>query len=475
MANNSKKLSWVAGLSISLGVPMLILPSIVYFTDYMWAFSIVVWGISILQGFVQNLAYAEMAVDFPDASGLPGYSQKILGSGESKLARFIGGFSAWSYWFGWGPIPAIFILSIVEFLTGYFNQLNDIPQPVLFLLVGTIVLFGLFITDRKGLENSAMAGYVLNIISLLPLVVLAVIPFISGSADLSNITNNWIPPDFTLDFKHIILLFGIFGMAEWSACAWETAAVYGPEYRNPKKDVLKAICSCGIVCLVVYILVQMSCIAVLGVDGVMNATQPPMLLLAKYSFGRVGVILSIIAIIVAMVSVIQTAFLGASHAMHSMAIERNLPAILGHENKYGTPQNAMIVLIILDYGLLFLGKPSAIVAASAIGYSIANGLGMYSYVKYKKEKNKALNKTDGVNLPRIWCWIGLIFAIIDVPLYIIGLIYINSLDAGWSSTIVAVVILLLYIPLYIYSTYERKHSVVKSQVVSAVHVNDNHN
>nr|WP_315024374.1 APC family permease [uncultured Aminipila sp.] len=464
MANNSKKLSWVAGLSISLGVPMLILPSIVYFTDYMWAFSIVVWGLSIIQGFFQNLAYAEMAVDFPDASGLPGYAQKILGSGENKLAKFTGGFSAWSYWFGWGPIPAIFILSIVEFLTGYFTNLNSIPKPILFLCVATIVLFGLFITNKKGLQNSALAGYVLNIVSLLPLIVLAVVPFIWGGADISNITSNWIPPDFTLDIHHIILLFGIFGMAEWSACAWETAAVYGPEYRNPKKDVLKAICSCGIVCLVVYILVQTACIAVLGVDGVINAAQPPMLLLAEYSFGRAGVIISVIAIIVAMVSVIQTAFLGASHAMHSMALEKNLPAFFGNVNKHGVPQNAMIAVIILDYGLLFLGKPSAIVAASAIGYSIANGLGMYSYVKYKKEKNKSSDKKDGVNLPSVWCWIALIFAIIDVPLYVIGIIYINSLDAGWSSTIVAVAILLLYIPLFIYSTFEKKHSIVNPQM-----------
>lgn len=464
MANNSKKLSWVAGLSISLGVPMLILPSIVYFTDYMWGFSIVVWGLSIIQGFFQNLAYAEMAVDFPDASGLPGYAQKILGSGENKLAKFTGGFSAWSYWFGWGPIPAIFILSIVEFLTGYFTNLNSIAKPILFLCVATIVLLGLFITNKKGLQNSAMAGYVLNIVSLLPLIVLAVVPFIWGGADISNITSNWIPPDFTLDVHHIILLFGIFGMAEWSACAWETAAVYGPEYRNPKKDVLKAICSCGIVCLVVYILVQTACIAVLGVDGVINAAQPPMLLLAEYSFGRAGVMISVMAIIVAMVSVIQTAFLGASHAMHSMALEKNLPAFFGNVNKHGVPQNAMIAVIILNYSLLFLGKPSAIVAASAIGYSIANGLGMYSYVKYKKEKNKSSEKKDGVNLPKVWCWIALTFAIIDVPLYVIGLIYINSLDAGWSSTIVAVAILLLYIPLFIYTAFEKKHSIVKPQV-----------
>ncbi len=112
MENNlQRNIDWKQGLSIALGVPLLIMPSIVYFTSYMYAFSILVWVLSVGQGFFQNIAYAEMAVDFPDASGLPGYSQKILKGSGNKYSNFIGGFSAWSYWFAWSPILAIFTLS----------------------------------------------------------------------------------------------------------------------------------------------------------------------------------------------------------------------------------------------------------------------------------------------------------------------------------------------------------------------------
>jgi hypothetical protein len=47
-----RSIDWKQGLAIALGVPLLILPSIGYFTGYVWAFSIVVWGLTIFLGFV---------------------------------------------------------------------------------------------------------------------------------------------------------------------------------------------------------------------------------------------------------------------------------------------------------------------------------------------------------------------------------------------------------------------------------------
>lgn len=452
----SKKLDWKVGLSIALGVPLLIMPSIVYFSTYMWAFSIIIWGISVIQGFIQNLAYGEMAVAFPDASGLPGYSQKILGDSENSCVRFLGGFSAWSYWFAWAPIPAIFTLSIVEFIVAYFPSLSNIPTTLLSLIVGTCIFAGMFINNRKGVESSAWVGYLMNAVALIPLIILATVPFITGSADVSNITGNWIPTDFAFDVHHVIILFGLFGMAQWSACAWETAAVYGPEYKNPKKDVLKALFSCGFICLVVYVLVQAACIAVLGVQGVNQASQPPIILLAEFSFGKIGGIISAVMLLTAMLSIIQTGFLGASRAMYSMSVSENLPQILKKTNKYAVPQNAMIAIIILDYALLLLGKPSAIVAASSIGYAITNGITLYSYVKYKKSIAglKREKNSEYLNTPKIWSKFGLIFAFVNMPLYLVGLVYINSLDAGWSSTIVGGLVLIIYVPLYFYSKFE---------------------
>lgn len=67
-----RNIDWKQGLSIALGVPLLILPSIGYFTAYVYSAAILVWILSTVQGFLQNIAYAEMVIAFPQASGLPG-------------------------------------------------------------------------------------------------------------------------------------------------------------------------------------------------------------------------------------------------------------------------------------------------------------------------------------------------------------------------------------------------------------------
>lgn len=68
-----RSIDWKQGLAIALGVPLLILPSLGYLPTYVAAAAILVWGLSILQTFFQNTAYAELATTFPEASGLPGF------------------------------------------------------------------------------------------------------------------------------------------------------------------------------------------------------------------------------------------------------------------------------------------------------------------------------------------------------------------------------------------------------------------
>ena len=77
-------------------------------------------------------------------------------------------------------------------------------------------------------------------------------------------------------------------MAQWSACAWETAAIYGPEYKQPKSDVPKALFICGAICLVTFILVQAACTGALGIEGILAEPVSPMLPIAQMTLGPIG-------------------------------------------------------------------------------------------------------------------------------------------------------------------------------------------
>jgi len=463
-----RTIDWKQGLAIALGVPVLILPSIGYFANYVWAFAIIIWALSVFQGFMQNFAYGELATMFPKASGLPGYAQSVFtGSDANKKyerSKLLGGFSAWSYWFAWNPVLAIFSILIGSYLKGLIPAFAGLPDLVVYLASGAVVFLFLILVNYRGLAGGATLGYILAVLSLAPLIIISIAPFITGQFDMSNITGAWLPTDWSWDLHHILILLGLMAMAQWSACAWETAAIYGPEYKEPKSDVPKALFICGSICLVTFILVQAACTGALGVEGILAEPVSPMLPIAQMTLGPIGGSLAILMLIAAMVLIIQTAFLGASRAMYSMAEEGNLPSFFGKMNAHGTPVNAMIVIALLNIGFIFLQTPAAILAASAIGYVCANGISLFAYVKAKFD-HRFSKLERPFKAPAGWQYVAIFFGLFNLPLCLIGIIYLNSLEIGWTSTIVGFVVLALYIPLWYYSQNENRASLEKGKTV----------
>ncbi len=465
-----RTIDWKQGLAIALGVPVLILPSIGYFANYVWAFAIIIWALSVFQGFMQNFAYGELATMFPKASGLPGYAQSVFTSQDAHRkydrSKLLGGFSAWSYWFAWNPVLAIFSILIGSYLKGLIPAFAGMPDLALYLASGAVVFVLLILVNYRGLSGGATLGYILAVLSLAPLIIISLAPFVTGDFEISNITGAWLPADWSWDVQHILILLGIMAMAQWSACAWETAAIYGPEYKKPKSDVPKALFICGSICLVTFILVQAACTGTLGIEGILNEPFSPMLPMAQMTLGPIGGSLTILMLIAAMVLIIQTAFLGASRAMYSMAEEGNLPRFFGKMNPHGTPVNAMIVIALFNMGFIFLGTPSAILAASAIGYVCANGISLLAYVKAKFDPRFSKLERP-FKAPAGWQYVAFLFGIFNLPLCLIGVIYLNSLEVGWTSTIVGFVVLALYLPLWYYSQNESRAILEKNNSQSS--------
>ncbi|WP_255771745.1 APC family permease [Pseudarthrobacter sulfonivorans] len=466
-----RSIDWKQGMAIALGVPLLILPSLGYLPMYVSGAAILIWGLSVLQGFMQNTAYAEMATTFPKVSGVPGFAQHVFRTNNHKgmydKGKLLGGFTAWSYWFGWNPILAIFSILVGGYLHGLFPVLSEtFTQYQLSLMAGGVIFSALFVVNWFGLKEGAILGYVLAAISLIPLVILAVAPFATGHVDLANITGSWWPTDWAWDLHHILILFGVFGIAHWSACAWETAAMYGPEYKNPSKDAPKALFACGIICLFLFVMLQSSVIGALGVEGVLAEPVSPLIPVAEAVFGQAGSMITIILLMAAMVLIIQTAYLGSSRAMHSMALEGNLPKVFGHTNRHGTPFVALLVIAAFNFALISMGDASAVLGASAIGYTIAHGLTLFAYVKSKNDPAFATEERP-FKAPKRWKHVAMVFGLFNVPLCVVGVVYLNGLEIGSAPTWVAFGVLGIYIPIWLYSQHETKRAKTRAAAASA--------
>src|SRR4029079_761663 len=143
-----------------------------------------------------------------------------------------------------------------------------------------------------------------------------------------------------------LVLGGMF-IAAWSTYGFETAICYTSEFKDPKKDTVRAILFSGLLCLVLFSLVPFTFQGVLGLEG-MLAT--PIVdgsgvaeAMGNMVSGGGGLItnLFVMLMIAALMLSIMTAMAGSSRTLYQGSYDGWLPKYLSHVNEHGAPTRAM--------------------------------------------------------------------------------------------------------------------------------------
>ncbi|TQS77344.1 MAG: amino acid transporter [Methanomethylophilus alvi] len=453
----ARTIDWKQGVIIAMGVPILILPSLYDLSGTLWAMSIAIWVISVLQGFLQNMAIGEMAANF-GVSGIGACAQYVFDDEEKyrgkkvNWGKFIGAFTAWSYWFTWTPVIPIFTIMTGTYLQSeYFDEyigfMADIDPTVLNLVLGAIIYGVIVGIGSRGLSGGATAQLILSLITIVPLVIVVAIPFIDGSFSLDIVSRDWTSPDWEWDANGFMLVFGFLATAQWSACAWESCATYGAEYKDPGHDLPKALIACGLICLFMYFIVSLSVFGTLGYDGVDVAGYATLAPLCVSDFGDEGALVALILLVAGMVMLIQTAFLGSSRTLFAMSQNGNMPKLLSKTNKNGAPIYAMFFQFAVGMCLIPLGTPGMILAASSFGFCFALGMAMICFLKTHYDP-KFKDRPRVWNAPKGWVYVVAGLAIYQFFILIPCLAYESNYLFGPSSVVVGAIILLAYIPLW---------------------------
>lgn len=126
---------------------------------------------------------------------------------------------------------------------------------------------------------------------------------------------------------------------------------------------------------------------------------------------------------------------------------------------------AVMVVAVFNLGLVFMGSPVAILAASAIAYVFAFAIGLIAYVKAKRDINMSKLERP-YKAPRGWIYIAAVLAVLQVPFLVIGAVYINNVqyvqDGLWAN-IVGFGVLAVFFPLWIYSQIENRKRADKEE------------
>lgn len=421
-----RSIDWTGAFWVASGVAALVLFSMGAITATVGKPAWIVWMISISFGFIQAFTYAEIAGLFPHKSG----GTSVYGAvAWINYSKFIPPLSIWCNWIAWAPVLAIgsglaagYILTTLFPADAVINTWQITLLDLGFLknglslrvdatfIVGAAIMVIVFAIQNGGILRSAKATMILGLSSLIPLLLLALIPILTGDMpsehffplkplafdDRGYVTNG----EWNLD-GWILLAGGLF-IAAWSTYAFETAVCYTREFKNPRTDTFKAILFSGLLCLVAFTLIPL---AFQGHLGLGNMVQPAIMdasgtvvspavydgMLASDIYSGMGVARAlsgivggsglminffVVMLVLALLLPIMTAMSGSSRTLYQGAVDGFLPKYLSHVNDNGAPTRAMWTNLVVNLLLLSLSDYVFLLAASNVSYIIFNFLNL---------------------------------------------------------------------------------------------------
>jgi amino acid transporter len=509
-----RKIDWTGAFWVASGVPALVLFSIGAIAATVGKPSWLVWALSISFGFIQAFTYAEIAGLFPHKSG----GASVYGAvAWVRYSKFIAPISVWCNWFAWSPVLAIgsglasgYILGALFPADAAINtwqitlaDLSFIKAGLLLrinatFVLGAVLLLGVFAIQHGGILRSARTTMILGITALIPLMLIALVPLLSGDLP-SDHFSPMVPIardaaghviDGQWNMAGITLMAGGLFIAAWSTYGFETAVCYTREFRDPKRDTFKAILFCGLLCIVVFTLVPLAFQGHLGLGNVVTeavlddagavvtpAVYDGMLSPDIYSGmgvasamsqmvggGEVVANVLVVMLVLAVLLSIMTSMAGSSRTLYQASADGWLPRYLSHVNEHGAPTRAMWTDLGFNLILLLLSDYVFVLAASNVGYIIFNFLNLNSGWIHRMDRP---NWARPFRAPTIVLAIGGVLSFVNLALMGLGA------DIYGAGTLTAgLVFAALIVPVFIYRHYVQDKGVFPKEMAEDMHIGD---
>ncbi|HWU34125.1 MAG TPA: APC family permease [Methylovorus sp.] len=509
-----RKIGWQGAFWVASGVPALVLFSIGAIAATVGKPSWMVWMISIAFGFIQAFTYAEIAGLFPHKSG----GASVYGAvAWVRYSKFIAPVSVWCNWFAWSPVLAIgsglaagYILSALFAPDAVINTWQITLLDLSFIktdlalrinatfILGAAVLMSVFAVQHGGILRSARVTMILGITALIPLMLIGLIPILTGDVPQVNFFP-MAPLSYDTAGNVVDGVWGIEGwklmagglfIAAWSTYGFETSVCYTREFKNPKTDTFKAIFYSGLLCIAVFTLVPIAFQAHLGlgqlvtpavVDAAGTTVTPAVYsgMLAPEIYSGMGVAsalsdmagggklignVMVIMLVLALLLSIMTSMAGSSRTLYQASVDGWLPKYLSKVNEHGAPTPAMWTDLCFNLLLLLLSDYVFVLAASNVGYIIFNFLNLNSGWIHRLDRPNWLRPYKA---PTILLAAGGVLSFVNLALMGFGA------DIWGEGTLMTGLIFgALIIPVFIYRHYVQDKGQFPKAMLEDMHIAD---
>ena len=368
------------------------------------------------------LCISEISSACTKAGGANVHPQFALGG---KAGDFLSFFSGWAMWGSQGLGPAIIAITCASYLAKVLS-LFGIIVPIPDNIMAVIIILILTVLNSRGGEGSK-AFQLITTIGIIG----AMLIFVFGSLTHAK-------PELLVDFmpngpKSVLQAASICIL---SYGGWSTIPAMAEEFKNPGKDIPKAIISSIITCGLLYTIFCYAMNAQLPGSILAQSTSPPVG--AALQFTSWGALLISVAGLLACLSTVNGWIVTGPRVFFSMGRDGVIPKVFGKVSDNGVPGVALWVTSIGQCLLALTGMVQLLIPMVTFVLMISWGISLISmfFLRYKHPETKAPFRAPGFPLVLIVALAALV--------YMMSLLDSTAVMAGCVWQVVGVVLYYLF-------------------------------
>lgn len=368
------------------------------------------------------LCISEISSACTKAGGANVHPQFALGG---KAGDFLSFFSGWAMWGSQGLGPAIIAITCASYLAKVLS-LFGIIVPIPDNIMAVVIILILTVLNSRGGEGSKAIQLITTIG-----IIGAMLIFVFGSLTHAK-------PELLVDFmpngpKSVLQAASICIL---SYGGWSTIPAMAEEFKNPGKDIPKAIISSIITCGLLYTIFCYAMNAQLPGSILAQSTSPPVD--AALQFTSWGALLISVAGLLACLSTVNGWIVTGPRVFFSMGRDGVIPKVFGKVSDNGVPGVALWVTSIGQCLLALTGMVQLLIPMVTFVLMISWGISLISmfFLRYKHPETKAPFRAPGFPLVLIVALAALV--------YMMSLLDSTAVMAGCVWQVVGVVLYYLF-------------------------------
>ncbi|HVF38929.1 MAG TPA: amino acid permease [Gemmatimonadaceae bacterium] len=328
------------------------------------------------------LCYAELATRFQRGGAEYVYLREAFGETAGFLSgwtSFIAGFS--------GAIAAAAV-AFAAHLTGVFPALGIIATwtatagPVTFTLSATtivaVAIIGLFtLVSVAGIGASRLVTNGLALLIVVGLAVMTAAGFLSGDTAVVE----KVPAASIGALSALVPIF-------FTYSGWNAAAYVAGEFRNPGKNIPRALIGGALVVTLLYVGMNAALIRILSPSG-LAASSTPVATAAEIVFGAAGGALTTMLVLAALASSVCALVITGPRIYREMARDGGLPAMFATStSRDGSPTVAAIAQSVWSALLVLTGTFAQIVTYTGFAILVFSGIAVSAVIVLRRRHGK---------------------------------------------------------------------------------------